>query len=190
VQVLERSLTRAGPAVRLGLQFGEAAGDSAPSAWAEGLKVGDILDCMDKGRRWRAARVAALSPAVEGGAPAGAKLTISFKGWSAKHDEEVPRTSKRLARPGTHTAGKDTRAVRRQGEAFDVDLEVLASLELRIDDYIAGEFPPEERVRCAAARHAGGQAAERAVPAVGPRQFGGWMHAAAARADGACGTEV
>lgn len=140
--VLERSLTRNGPPVRLALSYSsDAAGsDTALTAWAEGLKLGDIVDCLDKQRRWRVARVAAVSSD-------GTMLTISFKGWTSKYDEELPRTSKRLAKPGVHTAGKDTRAVRRQGEAFAVDLEVLAALELRIDDYMSGEFPVEERVR-------------------------------------------
>jgi hypothetical protein len=134
-------MVRSGPSIRLALQYGGADGgsESAVSAWAEGLKVGDLLDCLDKQRRWRVAKVAAVS--ADNG-----KLTINFKGWASKHDEEIPRGSKRFAKPGLHTAGKDTRGVRRQGDAFDVDLEVLASLEMRIDDYISGEFPPEERV--------------------------------------------
>lgn len=140
--VLDRSLTRSGPAIRLAVQFGnsESSTDTVLSAWAEGLKLGDIIDCLDKQRRWRVAKVAAVSED-------GSTVTVSFKGWGSKHDEDIPRSSKRLAKPGAHTAGKDTRGVRRQGDAFDVDLEVLASLEMRIDDYISGEFPEEERVR-------------------------------------------
>lgn len=114
-------------------------GEAGPSAWAEALKVGDLVDCLDKARRWRAARIAAVT--------ADGKLTISFKGWSSKHDDDVARASKRLDKPGSHTAGQDTRAVAKQGEAFVVDLEVVKLLELRIDDYISGDFPAEERVR-------------------------------------------
>lgn len=143
--VIARPLSRSernssGSALYLALRYGAAASTAGTSAWAEALKPGDLVDCQDRARRWRAARVAAVSSD-------GARLTLSFKGWSAKYDEELPRVSKRLARPGAHTAGVDTRAVRRQGDAFDVDVGVLSSLELRIDDYISGDFPVEERVR-------------------------------------------
>jgi hypothetical protein len=166
---------------------GGGGGSAQWEAWAAGLKPGDMVDCLDKQRRWRVAKIVALLPqpgatgssgagatadADEAAAPAAAPpvpagFSVTFKGWTAKHDEDIPRAGahRRLAKLGTHTAGKDTRAIRRQGDALDVDLEVikvtrlsntalltvvcmqvLASLELKIDDLIAGEFPAEERV--------------------------------------------
>ena len=143
---LEQPLTRDGPPIRLAVKYGAVEDASRTSVsdavWLETLKTGDALDCLDKGRRWRAARVASEHPED-------ATLTVTFKGWSSKHDEVLPRSSPRIARPGSRTgpASRDART-RRQGEAaFAIDLEVLAFLELRIDEVMAGELPAEEQAR-------------------------------------------
>jgi hypothetical protein len=135
--ILEKSITRSSPYLRLALLYTNDNINS--STWTESLKIGDICDVQDKSRHWRVAKVIEISSD-------GSKLTFSFKGWSSRHDEEIIRQSRRIARPGTYTAGKDTRAVRKQGDVFSIDLEFLKSLEMRIDDFINGEFPLEEQV--------------------------------------------
>ena len=104
------------------------------------LQVGDVLDCLDRHERWHIAKVTEVCAD-------GDTLSVSFKGWDRKHNESLPRSSPRIARPGSQTAnGKESRVPRRQGDAFCIDLEELASLELRIDDFMAGGFSVDEQV--------------------------------------------
>jgi hypothetical protein len=107
-----------------------------------GSQVGDPLDCLDKSKRWRIAKVTSVSTDDD-------SVTVSLKGWSSKYDESLSRTSSRIARPGSHTAAgsKVSRVPRRQGDALCIDLDVLSSLEMRIDDFMAGDFPEDEQVR-------------------------------------------
>jgi hypothetical protein len=141
-EALERPINRAGAPLRLAVRRAEvtAAPVATSSAWLDGLKTGDWVDCLERNKRWRVAKVAAVSAD-------GATLTISYKGFSSNFDEAVPRSLKRLAAVGCHTAGQDTRMIRRQGEALSVDVDTLASLEIRINELMAGTFPAEERVR-------------------------------------------
>jgi hypothetical protein len=114
-------------------------GGVTDAEWLRELKVGDALDCLDKSKRWRIAKVTDVCD--------GDTLTVSFKGWSSKHNETLPRSSPRIARTGSQTAGgKESRVPRRQGDAFCIDLDLLASLEMRIEDFMAGEFPVDEQV--------------------------------------------
>jgi ubiquitin C-terminal hydrolase len=125
---------------------------AADSGWLETLKVGSSLDALAADKSWRVAKVVSLrsvtsenSSSTSTSASSPRIVRVSFKGWGATFDEDIPQSLKRLARLGTHTAGKDTRRNAKQGESFRVDIEVLSSLETKIDMLLDGTFPAEER---------------------------------------------
>lgn len=141
-EVLDRPFNSEGVSYRLAYLHSSpdaSAVSAADAAWLDGLGVGDSVDAMSTfDRTWRVAKLLSLDEA-------GKTVHVSYKGWGTKFDEDIPHTHKRLARLGTHTAGKDTRGSKKQGAAFRVDWDVLAALERKIDMLMAGDFPAEEK---------------------------------------------
>jgi ubiquitin C-terminal hydrolase len=160
-EVLERSLIAPSllsnqdsyaPLFRLAFQsvlFDELTGGlgGANSEWLDSIKAGTSLDALAADKTWRVAKVVSLrSISAENSSSTLSRIVrVSFKGWGSNFDEDLPQSLKRLARLGTHTAGKDTRRNARQGESFRVDMNILASLESKIDMLLDGSFPADER---------------------------------------------
>jgi hypothetical protein len=110
--------------------------EDAPSWAATDLKLDDWVDILDQ-MRWRLGQIVAVD---------GDTLTVKMKGWHTRYNQTLPRSSRRLAKARSKTAGQDTRGYVVQGAQFDVDMSAVQSMEMRIDDFMAGEFPEESKV--------------------------------------------
>jgi len=106
------------------------------------LKEGDWVDVLDQST-WRLGRV--VSCGDDG------VLTIRMKGWSERYDKKLPQGSSQLARPASQSAGQNKRDIVSQGTAFDISWDDVKQMEMKLDDFMAGEFPESQKVSTPAA---------------------------------------
>lgn len=104
--------------------------------WLESLKINDTIDILSSDKQWRLGKIVSF---INNGKTA----HVSFNGWTAAFNEDIPRSLRRLAKAGAYTAGKDTGNARRQGAEFQFDYEEIVSYEKKVRMLINDEFPSE-----------------------------------------------
>ncbi|CAM9701683.1 unnamed protein product, partial [Hapterophycus canaliculatus] len=87
--------------------------EEEPLSWsAHSLMVGDWLDARDSDGTWCVAQVVRIE---------GETMRVHFQGYSSKYDEDIRLESPKLAKLGTHTAGRDTgQSTRRPGAPWGI----------------------------------------------------------------------
>lgn len=73
-------------------------------------------------------------------------LTIRMKGWSERYDKKVAQGSSQLARPASQSSGQNKRDIVAQGAAFDISWDDVKQMEMKVDDFMAGDFPESQKV--------------------------------------------
>ena len=111
----------------------------APAEWsANTLQVGDAVDCLDRVDNWCKATVVAVTDT---------DVRVHFQGWSAAADENIRKSSDRLAKPGTRVTGRRAAAKgkRKQGVQWALSPEVLEEVSSRVAAVQDGTLPEEDR---------------------------------------------
>ena len=72
-----------------------------------------------------------------------------MKGWSERYDKKVSQGSAHLARPASQSAAQNNRDIAVQGAAFDISWEDVKQMEMKVDDFMAGDFPDSQKARTA-----------------------------------------
>ncbi|CAM9482017.1 unnamed protein product [Scytosiphon promiscuus] len=87
--------------------------EEEPLSWsAHSLTVGDWLDARDSDGTWCVAQVVRIEGEI---------MRVHFQGYSSKYDEDIRLESSKLAKLGTHTAGRDTgQSTRRPGAPWAI----------------------------------------------------------------------
>lgn len=134
---------------RAGCWCGGATGDRevAPAEWsANALQVGDAVDCLDRVDNWCKATVMAVTEQ---------DVRVRFQGWSSAADENIRKSSDRLAKPGSRSGNAARRAgnkKRKQGLQWALSPQVLEEVQARVTGVVDGTLPKEDQVRgCACA---------------------------------------